>query len=278
MCEILIKVRDYVNADPVKDRRGVHKKGDIINIKPDGWSDHPNWSQSAYPYANGGKFVLVKVPGLAVETALAYRDSWRDDFAYEIVNSNAQQGRYTVRVYETNAGASGENGLTAEKVAAYLLGWGCTNINFTVNSCEFTFSLWAAVQSSEFWNFHLIDSYVLFNLNGYNSATGVGDVTATMIYEDVASLITRQRVRDAILERGGTIISATSDSVRFTIERSDILQRFRADVKRKAEQVYKRHRYAVDASEVDAVVAAGGMVTITAQQLATRLRDKMAVV
>ena len=41
MCEILIKVKTYTHADPVKDRAGVHKKGDIIAIKPDGWSDHP---------------------------------------------------------------------------------------------------------------------------------------------------------------------------------------------------------------------------------------------
>lgn len=278
MCEILIKVRDYVNADAVKDRRGVHKKGDIINIKPDGWSDHPNWAQSAYPYANGGKFVLVKVPGLAVETALAYRDSWRDDFSYEIVNANAQQGRYTVRVYELNAGASGENGLTLTKVELFLTGWGCTNISFSDGSVTFTFSLWNAVRSPGFWEVPLIGTIAIFTLVSYSSATGVGRVQVEITAEADPLGALEAEVISRITERGGTIISNAFPVVVFEIERSDIFQRFRADVKRKAEQVYKRHRYAVDASEVDAVIAAGGMVTITAQQLASRLRDKMAVV
>ena len=272
MCEILIKVRDYVNADPVKDRRGVHKKGDIINLKPDGWSDHPNWAQSAYPYANGGKFVLVKVPGLAVETALNYRNEWRDNFAYEIINANAQQGRYTVRVYEINAGASNQNGLTAAKIELFLTGWGCTDIAFTTNSCEFTFSLWNAVRSPEFWNVQLIGTKAIFELISYSAATGIGRVQATITDE----AITPRQVEYKITERGGTIISSEWPEVVFEIERSNILQRFRDDVKRKAEQTYMRHRYAVSAAEVDAIIAAGGVMTITQAQLVSRLRDKQA--
>jgi len=118
MAEILIKVADYVNADPVKDRRGVHKRGDVINIKPDGWSDHPNWAQSSYPYQRTGKFILVKCPEITVEEALAWRDNWKDDFSYEIVSQNPTQGLYVVRVFEQNPGAAGQNNLTREKFQA----------------------------------------------------------------------------------------------------------------------------------------------------------------
>ena len=38
MVEFLFKKDDYTNADPEKDRRGVHKKGDCTNYKPDGWA------------------------------------------------------------------------------------------------------------------------------------------------------------------------------------------------------------------------------------------------
>lgn len=38
MAEFILKKSDYVNADPEKDRRGVHKKGDLINFKPNGWA------------------------------------------------------------------------------------------------------------------------------------------------------------------------------------------------------------------------------------------------
>jgi len=39
MAEFLFKRNDYTHTDPEKDRRGVHKKTDFINWKPDGFSD-----------------------------------------------------------------------------------------------------------------------------------------------------------------------------------------------------------------------------------------------
>ena len=46
---ILHNATRNTKADPDKDRIGCHKKGDLQNYKPDGWSDHPNWQQSKYP-------------------------------------------------------------------------------------------------------------------------------------------------------------------------------------------------------------------------------------
>jgi len=43
MCEFNIKRVDAVNADTDKDRRGCYKRGDIINVQPDGeYVDKPH--------------------------------------------------------------------------------------------------------------------------------------------------------------------------------------------------------------------------------------------
>ena len=290
MAEILIKLADYTHPDPEKDRRGVHKRGDIINIKPDGWSDGEHWNQSAY-HPSVGKFILVKCPEITVAEAIAYRDSWKDDFAYTIVSQNAAQGLYVVRVFEQNAGAAGQNNLTQAKVESFLTKWGCTGLTFTTNSCEFTFSLWNAVRSDSFWEINLVGTGISFTLVSYSSTIGVGRVSAncnTLISDwvvardprttpEVAELQMKGQIEKRITSRGGTLIGTWVDrTVTFEIERSDILTRFRDDVKQKAEQTYMRHRYQVSSADVDAIIAAGGILTLTRAQVLAKLRDKMA--
>lgn len=64
MAEFLIKAISATNADLNKDKRGCYKRGDIVEVRPDG---------AAYGKEEGlPKFVIVKIPGLAVETALKY--------------------------------------------------------------------------------------------------------------------------------------------------------------------------------------------------------------
>lgn len=284
MAEMLIKASDYIHPDPEKDRRGVHKRGDIINSKPDGWSDHPNWKYSSYPYFRHdqffdapllleGKFILIKVPGLTVEEARAWRDSWRDNFGYEIVQTQPAQGRYTVRVFEQNAGATGQNNLTATKVRSFLEGWGCIDLAFTTNSCQFTFSLWNAVRSASFWEYPLVGIHFTFTLVSYSASSGVGRILVD--FSAAPEHIIPEDVIRRIGTRGGTFVNVSGRTVTFDIERSDILQRFRDEVKQKAEHVYTRHRYGISSADVDAVISAGGIVTMTRAEFLAKLKDKM---
>jgi len=55
MAEALIKAVDFVHPDPEIDKRGAHKRGDIIVIKPDGW----NWGGAE---RDPSKFAIVTVP------------------------------------------------------------------------------------------------------------------------------------------------------------------------------------------------------------------------
>jgi len=283
MAEFLFKRNDYTHTDPEKDRRGVHKKTDFINWKPDGFSD---FAHGNGPGSYLSDFVFIKVPGITLAEAEAsdHRKSWKDDFDYQIVATRPAQGQYDVRIYEKNAGAINQNaiaGVKATKIRDYLQAWGCSAFGMSATDVSFTFSLWDAVRSANFWDVPLIGTKVSFALNSYSGATGIGNITVTAIAgqwgEQTEAQIGDQITRK-ITEKGGTLISQIYPNFVFEIERSDILTRFKADVKRRMEQTYMRHQYCISSSDHDSIVAAGGIVTMTKAEFLGKLIDKMAVV
>lgn len=294
----MFKRTDYTHADPEKDRRGVHKKTDYINWKPDDFLD---FAHGNGPGSYLKDFVFIKVPDMPLAEAQAsdFRKSWRDDFDYEIVATRPAQGEYDVRVFEKNAGAIGQNhiaGVKATKVRDYLAAWGCSNFALSATDASFTFSLWDAVRSPNFWDVPLFGSKVSFVLNSYSGATGIGNIMVAVNQEawlpmqkvDQATQLLRDMTQEEIevqigdqitrkiAEKGGTIISQVYPNFVFTIERSDILTRFRADVKRRMEQTYMRHQYGISQADHAAIVAAGGIVTMTRAEYMGKLIDKMA--
>ena len=66
MAEFLIKAVDETHSDPVEDQRGCYKRGDIVVVMPDG---HEWGKEEGLP-----KFVVVKIPDLAVSKARKYTD------------------------------------------------------------------------------------------------------------------------------------------------------------------------------------------------------------
>jgi len=309
MAEFIFKKSHYVNADEEKDRRGVHKKGDFVNWKPDGWA--ANWPNVGN-YAEA--FVCVRCPEVTLAEAETadHRKPWREDFDYEVIS--ASQANVTLRVWNKNASPSGRAAMTREKVEGFLTRWGCTNVSFANQSVTFTFNLWNAVRSSEFWDIDLIATKVNFTLVSYNATSRVGRIQVDVVEEnwnvspvsidrssvppgaflpvgepvvidgktyvsdeflnvwlmltpeEIAEKISKQVVR-AIESKGGTIVSNVFPQIVFEIERNDIVTRFRQDVKQKAEQVYKRHQYSISEAEVDAIIAVGGIVTMTRAEL-----------
>ena len=64
MAEFLIKAVNATNPDPTKDERGCYKRGDIVDVRPDGFA----WGlEERLP-----RFVQVQVTGVSVAAALAY--------------------------------------------------------------------------------------------------------------------------------------------------------------------------------------------------------------
>jgi hypothetical protein len=269
MAQILFRLKNNTHPDPEKDRRGSYKKGYPVSIKPDGWYEgNPNWAQSAY--ADKTKWVVVDCPEITVEECQAYVREWGDRFDYEVVSSNPANGQYVVRVFETNISTSGANAITQEKVESFLTKWGCSDISTTTNSVQFTFALWSAVRSDAFWDTQSIILKGSFVLNSYTEATGIGNITFTVIPASfvgmdeakIATMISRK-----ITDRGGTVTDVTYPAFTFEIERADILTRFRADVKQKAQRTYKRRQYYITTAQADAIATAGGIITRTKAQV-----------
>lgn len=283
MAEFIFKRADYTHADPEKDRRGVHKRTDFINWKPDGFSD---FAHGNGPGSYLTDFIFIKVPDITLAEAEAndHRKPWKDDLDYEIIDSRPAKGEFDVRVFEKNAGAINQNaiaGVKATKIRDYLLAWGCSNFALSATDASFTFSLWNAVRSANFWEVPLIGTKVTFALNGYIPATGIGTIQVTAIagqWGDQTEAQISQTITSKITERGGTVVAQIYPDFIFTIERSNILTKFRADVKRRVEQVYMRHQYGISQADHDAIVAAGGIVTMTKAEFLGKLINKMAAV
>lgn len=80
--ELLIKRQaNYTHDDPVKNEAGVAQRGDIVVVKPDGWSwgieEHPLTATRFSP----PRFFIVKIPGITVAQAKKYIQSRVDSFA-----------------------------------------------------------------------------------------------------------------------------------------------------------------------------------------------------
>jgi hypothetical protein len=272
MTEFIFKRSDFSHTDPAADRQGVHKRTDIINYKPDGWSDSPNWAASSYPR----DFVVVKVPGITFKQAAAagYHLPWRDVFDYEILTTRPDQGEFDLRIFEKNSGAIYQNaiaGIKATRIRNYLSAWGCSAFSLSATDASFTFSLWDAVRSSNFWGVQGSQlAQMSFGLKSYSGATGIGTITVTADAATKADVITRR-----IESRGGTVTLADHPGYTFTVERSDILTRFKSDIRERLEQVYLRHRYCISIADHDAIVAAGGMVTISKAAFLGKIVDKL---
>ena len=73
MAELLIKAINASHPDPVKDRRGCYKRGDIVVVMPDG---HEWGAKEGLP-----NFFKVKIPGVEVSRLDALREEQDDDDA-----------------------------------------------------------------------------------------------------------------------------------------------------------------------------------------------------
>lgn len=64
MAELLVKAIDATHSDPEKDARGCYKRGDVVVAFDDG---HEWGRLEVLPPDKGGKFVIVKLPGVTLE-------------------------------------------------------------------------------------------------------------------------------------------------------------------------------------------------------------------
>jgi len=66
MAEFLVIAKGHTNPDPVIDRAGAYKRGDIVDVREDGF-DWGRPIRSFWP-----KFAIIKIPGVTVAQVRKY--------------------------------------------------------------------------------------------------------------------------------------------------------------------------------------------------------------
>lgn len=266
---------DCTNSDPNKDRMGCRKRGmvDAVFTAPKMFTGR----QEKLP-----KFVIVEcdLTDEELDSIHGMRKVWQDDLDYEVLpSSQPAQGVYDVRVFELNPGAINQNaivGVKATRIRDYLIAWGCSNFSLSATDASFTFSLWDAVRSPNFWGVSaLVLAGYSFQLNSFDPDQGIGNITVTLPLETEPEVINRQVLQATrrIEERGGTVVSVNYPAITFTLERNNILTKFRADVKKRVQQVYMYQQHRFNQTIMDAAGAAGGTITLTKAELLAGIRD-----
>lgn len=269
MAEILVLAVERTHEDPERARRGLHQKGDIIQVMPDG---HAWGEREGLP-----TFVLVRCPQATVEQVRDRTSAWAYAVTFTVVGSNLAVDGHRIRMSNANAGASGVAGLTLEKVQTFLSRWGAVFVSAQEGSVTFDVTIGAAAQSVGFWGAPLHEVVLQEVAADYVQATGLHRLTATydtnLRWLD-SPLSFEREVRSRIRAVGGTVETELQGVTTFTVTRADVRERFRAQVE-EALGTYQRHRYHFTAAQVDTVVAQGGSVTLTAAQLVNAVQDRL---
>lgn len=261
--------RDYTHLDSEKDRRGVHKKGDIVAIQEDG---HEWGTREGLP-----RFVVVRCPQVTTEQIRNRAEAWKYAITFTVVSSNLPIDGHRIRMSNANAGTSGIANLTATKVQTFLARWGAVFVSASAGNVTFDVTIGNAARSIGFWQTPLLDIVLSEITADYDQTTGLHRFTVeygTNLRWLNQPITFEREIVSRILGVGGSVETVGQGTTTFTLTRAIVRERFRARVE-EALGTYVRHRYYFTSAQVDTVIAQGGSTTITAAQLVNAVHDRM---
>lgn len=112
MAEIFVRSFSSTHEDSAVDLAYSHKKGDIIEVREDGF----DWSPTMIP----GIGVIVRVPDLTVQQVRDYHKSVVVDIDFEVLVSNAQGKR--IRIFNTDTSVT--YAITRQQVETFVTNHG----------------------------------------------------------------------------------------------------------------------------------------------------------
>lgn len=267
MAELLVRAVNRIHQDPERDRRGVPKKGDIVAVKPDGYAWEPG---EGLPL-----FVRVLCPGLDHTLVEDRIQPWNYDVDFTIVNSNLALDGVRVRATNTNEGVSSAAALTQNQLQPWLNQWNAVFVSAANGGVTFDVTVLAAATSEGFWRTN-IGAFVFTELT-YDEPSGVHEIEVD--YSGDQSYLNdpdrfAATVAQLAVDAGATVISNTRGAAVIQVNRTTVRTRFRNYVTQRL-GVYRRHRYHFTEAQVNTVIAAGGSVTLTVNQLTNAVRDRL---
>jgi hypothetical protein len=214
-------------------------------------------------------FVILNIPGATEATLRDLAAPWVQTIDYTVLSSNPNTAQYQIKVFGSNLSKKGRGAITLKGISNYLSDWGATVDSHTFNSVTFTVSLWQMLQGKGFWE--IDPSAFSFQLNDYDSGTGVGTVTVT---GPTPKLINAAAIQ--IQGHGGTVTNTDAQTfITFAIHRSVLLDAFRKSVKEKFEDVYRNARFNVGVDLVREALDHPEGYTISLNQLQAAVFDEL---
>ena len=257
MAEVCFKNKSNFHPDPDKDLAGSWKKGQIVATDEDG----AEWRPTLFPIA----FVLLKIPGVPASFFSKYKEGYRRFVAFNVDATNVATDSATITASVTNKTAIRKiGGLRLNQVLGFLEHFGATNISVTNGDVTFDISVTDFVKAPAKWP---APGLVITEL-AYRQVSGEHD------FKVDHSAITGVPVarKTAVLEKfianhNGVILGHDATSVNFTYTRAEARARIQAALKDTVEShsVVQR-RFHLKPEAIDAIAAAGGIMTATKQQ------------
>ena len=263
MADLLIYARPDNNPyDPDQSKRG-HAKGGIVVIQETG----APWGGADGP----PDFVRLTITDRTKAQVIQYIDRWDQLIDFRVDQHNpTPNDRYDVAVIAVNKRASdGFGGLTRDKVETYLNGWNVTTQSAGQGEVNTRFFIGQVASSSSFFEADV--SAVVFAELSYDSGTGVHQIQADYSATSYNSTAVQARV-----ESLANVVSHANSVIVYEVGRAAMLANMKNALRDDVEEWVAKRMWYFAPSEVDAAMAAGGIVSRTAAQVAPFLLDALA--
>lgn len=262
MAEILIRAGSVAHADPTTDRAGCYKHGDVVLAKPDGHE----WGRLEGPPT----FVVVKVPGVTVEAAEAWAQSWEWEYDVTVLQRNVALDGWRFKVVNLQRGTNGGATPETETLRDFFEHWGASFVRRDADGVVLDWRVRDGALSAAFLGADPATAGVVIAETGYDSATGWHTFSVdwgTSTVERVGLRVVRR-----VVALGGEIIDTTGNVATYRLPRDKVRDAFVQHM-RDASTAYKRRRFTVSPATMAAAFAAGGMLTLTQAELVAALAD-----
>ena len=266
MAELLVKARSVANADPDKDRRGCYKRGDIVLAQPDG---HEWGRMEGLP-----DFVVIRVPGLTAAAAVARCESWDEEYDVTVLQRNEALDGWRFKVVNLQRRASDGAGTPeTERIRDLFERWGCTFVRRDPDGVVLDWRIVSGATSRAFLGGDPLNLGVVIAETAYDRPSGWHTYTvdwSAATFERAGLVIVRR-----IAALGGEVLSTVGNTAIYRLHRDPVRNAFVQDV-RGAREMYKRRRFQVPETVMLQAEAAGGVLTLSATEVAALVVDHRA--
>jgi len=216
------------------------------------------------------KFVRIYCSDGELSDVEGFHGRWERLLDWFVVGDNASLDGYRLKIESTNQGA-GDGAVKFADIQQMLLDWGAVVQSQAANAITVDMTVFRAIQSKGFWGRDSVGA-INFVEQSYDQETGEHIVSA-----DYSPIGGRPKNHDELVrQHGGTIISHVGRVIVFSINRTDIIQRFKQDLKKAGNQMVRPRRFRVADSIVDVAIAAGGEHIVTLAELQAGVIDDSA--